>query len=102
MNYTTPDPVSNQERVLVRQTASGFEQVVAGIIGLCTAGPVGALASWGAIKGLQGKWTPWALLGVVGAPVLLTVQLMTLGALVETVDTNSYDRYEEVREYEYR
>ena len=58
MSQQVPDPIdAYQSRVLVRQTASGFEQGIAAIAGLLTAGPIGALASWGTIRGLQGKWT---------------------------------------------
>ena len=60
MTTTTPDPISNNvERVLVRNTASGFEQGIAATAGLLTCGPIGALASWGAIRGLQGKAGDW-------------------------------------------
>ena len=46
MTTTTPDPISNNvERVLVRQTATGFEQGIAAVAGLLTCGPIGALAS---------------------------------------------------------
>jgi len=83
MSYTTADPVQNNvERVIVRQSATGFEQGIAAIIGLCTAGPLGALASWGTLRGLQGKWTPWFLLGLPAAPVLLVGQLVVLGVVV--------------------
>lgn len=87
MSYTTADPVQNNvERVIVRQSATGFEQGIAAIIGLCTAGPLGALASWGTLRGLQGKWTPWFLLGLPAAPVLLVGQLVVVGAAMDTPD----------------
>ena len=80
-NVTTPDPITNQERVMVRQTATGFEQGIAGLAGLLTAGPLGAAASWATIRGLQGKWAPWAILGFIGAPVCVFVQAVTIGML---------------------
>ena len=82
MTVSTPDPITNnQERVLVRNTVTGFEQGIAGVAGLLTAGPLGALASWAVIRGVQGKWTPWVILGIPAAPVLGVVQLFALGVL---------------------
>lgn len=90
MNNTTPDPITDQERVLVRSTATGFEQGIAALAGLLTAGPVGSLAAWGAIRGLQGKWAPWFILGVPAAVAINAVQLvmllLILGATVEYDD----------------
>ena len=98
MTTTTPDPITtNTERVLVRQTATGFEQAIAGVAGLFTAGPLGALASWATIRGVQGKWTPWFVLGVVAAPVLGLGQLVVVGAVFEALDTETT---EEVRTME--
>ena len=95
MTVTTPDPITTTtERVLVRQTATGFEQAIAGVAGLFTAGPLGALASWATIRGVQGKWTPWFVLGVVAAPVLGVGQIVVVGAMVEAFDTETT---EEVR-----
>ena len=83
MTTTTPDPITpDEQRVMVRQTVTGFEQSIAGLVGLLTAGPLGALASWGAIRGLQGKWTPWVILGIPAAPVLLVGQLIVAGAVM--------------------
>ena len=83
MTTTTPDPISTtQERVLVRSTATGFEQAIAGVAGLFTAGPLGALAAWGALRGLQGKWAPWFILGIPSAIVLNLVQLTLLAAIM--------------------
>ena len=83
MTTTTPDPITpNTERVMVRNTVTGFEQGIAALTGLLTAGPVGALASWGVIRGVQGKWAPWAILGIPAAPVLGFIQLVTLGAIL--------------------
>ena len=85
MTTTTPDPITpNTERVMVRSTVTGFEQGIAALTGLLTAGPVGALASWGVIRGVQGKWAPWAILGIPAAPVLGFIQLVTLGAILES------------------
>ena len=82
MTTTTPDPISNNvERVLVRNTASGFEQGIAATAGLLTCGPIGALASWGAIRGLQGKWTPWFILGVPSAVVINVVNIAALAVI---------------------
>ena len=82
MTNLTPDPIENNvSRVLVRQTATGFEQGIAAAAGFFTAGPLGALASWGTIRGLQGKWAPWAILGFIGAPVCVGVQLVGLGVV---------------------
>jgi len=52
---------------LVRGSVTGFEQGVAALAGLFTAGPLGSLASWAAIRGAQGKWTPWFILGIPSA-----------------------------------
>ncbi len=82
MTTTTPDPISNNvDRVLVRQTATGFEQGIAAVAGLLTCGPVGALASWGTIRGLQGKWAPWFIMGVPSAVVINVVNIAALGVL---------------------
>ncbi len=86
MSSQIPDPVEiNQSRVLVRQTASGFEQGIAALAGLLTAGPIGALASWGTIRGVQGKWTPWFILGIpsiVGINIINIILLGIIGAVV--------------------
>ena len=63
--FVPSDPVDNTQRVLVRQTATGFEQGIAATAGLFTAGPLGAPASWATIRGTQGKWTPWFILGLL-------------------------------------
>ena len=87
MTTTTPDPITpNTERVLVRNTVTGFEQGIAATAGLFTAGPVGALASWATIRGVQGKWTPWFILGIPASIVLNVVQLMTLGLIIEATN----------------
>jgi hypothetical protein len=60
----------NQSPTLVRGSVTGFEQGIAALAGLFTAGPLGALASWAAIRGVQGKWTPWFILGIPSAIVI--------------------------------
>jgi|DEB0MinimDraft_10_1074344.scaffolds.fasta_scaffold75884_2 hypothetical protein len=90
-NTRVNNPVTTQQAVMVRQTASGFEQGVAAIAGLFTAGPLGALASWGVIRGLQGKWTPWFILGLPVAPVLAIVQLAFLVGLSTPPSDYDYD-----------
>ena len=82
MTTTTPDPISNNtDRVLVRSTVTGFEQGIAAVAGLFTAGPIGALASWGTIRGVQGKWTPWFILGVPGAIAINVVNIAALAVI---------------------
>ena len=56
-----------QSSMLFKGSVTGFEQGVAALAGLFTAGPLGALASWAAIRGVQGKWTPWFILGIPSA-----------------------------------
>ena len=70
-----------QELVYVRGTVTSSEQVLAGAIGLVTAGPLGAFASAFTLKGMQGKWGPWAMAGVVGVPACWLVQGMVLSGL---------------------
>ena len=82
MSNTTPDPITTTERVLVRSTATGFEQSIAAMAGFFTAGPVGAIAAWGALRGLQGKWTPWFILGVPAALTINVVQLFIIATIV--------------------
>ena len=81
MTQTTPDPITTQERVLVRSTATGFEQGIAAMAGLFTAGPLGSLAAWGALRGLQGKWAPWFILGIPASVTLNVVQLLIIAAI---------------------
>ena len=82
MTNTTPDPITSTERVLVRSTATGFEQSIAAVAGFFTAGPVGALASWGALRGLQGKWAPWFILGVPSAIAINIIQLVVVATVM--------------------
>ena len=74
------------QAIQVVGVASDGEQIIAGGIGLITAGPLGALAAWGAIRALAGKWTPWMVLGFVASPVLLGFQLFVLGSLSQKVE----------------
>ena len=95
MTITTPDPITNQERVLVRSTATGFEQGIAATAGLFTAGPLGSLAAWGAIRGLQGKWAPWFILGIPASVALNVVQLLIIAAITgATVEPEAGTDYE--------
>ena len=82
MTSTTPDPITNNvDRVLVRSTATGFEQGIAAVAGLLTCGSIGALASWGTIRGLQGKWAPWFIIGVPSAVVINVVNVAALAVI---------------------
>ena len=65
-NQQSPTDNGDQATV-VRGEVTGFEQGIAALAGLFTAGPLGALASWAAIKGVQGKWAPWFILGIPSA-----------------------------------
>ena len=78
---TVSNPVTMQQAVMVRQTASGFEQGIAATAGFFTAGPIGALASWGAIRGLQGKWAPWFVLGIPAVVGINIANLVALGII---------------------
>lgn len=86
MTNTTPDPIDDSERILVRQTVTGFEQGIAALAGLFTAGPLGSLAAWGAIRGLQGKWAPWFVLGIPAAITLNVVNGFILLLLLSTIE----------------
>ena len=89
-NTTTPDPITNQERVMVRQTATGFEQGIAATTGFFTAGPLGAVAAMFALRGLQGKWTPWFLLGIpvsIAINIFYVIVLVTAGVVTDEADT---------------
>ena len=90
-NTTVEHPIEPQQQVvMVRNTASGFEQGIAATTGLLTAGPLGALASWGAIRGLQGKWAPWFILGIPASVVINIVNLVAIGVIVESTNTTPY------------
>ena len=88
----TPDPVDNVERVLVRSTVTGFEQGIAAAAGFFTAGPLGALASWGVIRGCQGKWTPWFVLGLPAAIVINILNVVLIMSLVGASQQDGADQ----------
>ena len=94
MTQTTPDPINTQERVLVRSTATGFEQGIAAMAGLFTAGPLGSVAAWGALRGLQGKWAPWFILGIPASVALNVVQLFIIAAIFGAAEPESGTDYE--------
>jgi hypothetical protein len=85
-NYVTSDPVDNTGRILVRSTVTGFEQGIAATAGFFTAGPLGALASWATIRGCQGKWTPWFVLGLPAVVVINVLNIAVIGALMTSGD----------------
>ena len=94
MSNNTQDPITNQERVLVRSTATGFEQGIAALAGFFTAGPLGSVAAWGALRGLQGKWAPWFILGVPASIAINVVQLAILAAILSTgAEDNDNNRW---------
>ena len=51
-DYQVEDPTDNSQRILIRNTVTEFEQGIAAVAGLLTGGPLAAIASWGAIRGL--------------------------------------------------
>ena len=75
------DPTDNSQRVLIRNTVTGFEQGIAAVAGLLTGGPIAAIASWGAIRGLQGKWTPWFILGIPSCAVINLINIAILASI---------------------
>lgn len=87
VNQTVTDVNSEGQAVKVVQVATNAEQIAAAGIGLVTAGPLGAVAAWGALKAFAGKWTPWGLTGIVAAPVLGVVQLAVLGTVFTGSDS---------------
>ena len=106
-NYTmTTDEITRQvnaEGTVIKtvSVASDGEQIGASILGLFTAGPLGALAAWGAIRMFAGKWTPWLLTGIVASGPLWFIQLMILGAIIgsaaDATELPVTERIEEVR-----
>ena len=88
MSNETQDPIDNSIRVIVRQTATGFEQGIAAIAGLLTAGPLGSLASWGTIRGVQGKWTPWFILGIPAACIINAINFGIFTAIISNNDNS--------------
>ena len=79
----------NQSPTLVRGSVTGFEQGIAALAGLFTAGPLGALAAWAAIRGVQGKWTPWFILGIPSAIAINGFYLGIFYAYSSVVDKSS-------------
>lgn len=57
------------------------EQAVAALLGLLTAGPLGAACAWGWFRFLKGKWGPWALVGIFLAPVTIGLQIGAIAML---------------------
>lgn len=92
---TTPDPITDQDRVLVRSTATGFEQCIAAMAGFFVAGPVGSIASWGALRGLQGKWAPWFVLGIPATVAINVVQLLIVAAILGSTTEVETETYQE-------
>jgi hypothetical protein len=85
------DPVNTEEApILVRGTVTGFEQGIAALAGLFTAGPLGALASWATIRGVQGKWTPWFILGI---PSAIAINAFYFG--IFSIYMNTATRYQQ-------
>ena len=87
------DPIDSSQRVLVRNTVTGFEQGIAAVIGLFTAGPIGALAAWGTIRGVQGKWTPWVLLGIPLSIIINLINILVftiIAALIVAISEEDY------------
>lgn len=84
----------NQSPTLVRGSVTGFEQGIAALAGLFTAGPLGALASWAAIRGVQGKWTPWFILGIPSAIAINGFNLGIFYAYSSIVDKSSEEAKE--------
>jgi hypothetical protein len=70
-----------QQPVYVQQTCTTAELSTAGMVGLLTAGPLGALASYRVLKEFQGKWGGWFIAGLVGAPLCLGIQLIALSVV---------------------
>ena len=84
-NQVVEDPIDNTQRVLIRNTVTGFEQGIAAIAGLLTAGPIGALASWGTIRGVQGKWTPWFVIGIPLCAIINLVNFLIIGLITASM-----------------
>ena len=80
-DYQVDDPTDNSHRVLIRNSVTGFEQGIAAAAGFFTGGPLAAIASWGAIRGLQGKWTPWFVLGIPSCVVINLINIAILASI---------------------
>ena len=57
-------------------SVTAAEQLLAALLGLCTAGPIGAAAALAAIRGVRGQWLTWLLLGV---PAAITINAIYAG-----------------------
>lgn len=68
---------------LVRQSTTDFEKFVAFFLGLITCGPIGAVASYAALCGLQGKWGPWFLLGIPSAVVINIINIAVIATFFD-------------------
>ena len=86
----------DQSSVLVRHSVTGFEQGVAALAGLFTAGPLGALASWAAIRGVQGKWAPWFILGIPSA-IAINAFYFGIFYFYTSIANKSSEKTEEIR-----
>ena len=86
---TSPVTQINAEGAVVKMVsvASNGEQIAAAVLGLLTAGPLGAAASWGAIRMFAGKWTPWMISGCVAIWPLWIVQGAVIHAFNDTTTT---------------
>ena len=90
----TPVTQINAEGAVMKvvNVASNGEQIAAAFIGLLTAGPLGAVAAWGAIRMFAGKWTPWMISGCVAIIPLWVVQAQVISTFATSPET------EEVRQ----
>ena len=81
----TPFTSVNAEGTVLKtvSVASNGEQIGATAIGLLTAGPIGALAAWGAIRMFAGKWTPWIIVGAISIVPINLFQLAVLSGIIE-------------------
>ena len=90
------DVNADGQALKVVSVASNGEQIAAAGIGLITAGPLGSLAAWGAIRMFAGKWTPWMVVGFITAPILAFVQLAAIGvvgtAFIEPTEPAAIER----------
>ena len=75
-------PLRNNGPVSDERTVTGAQQSVAAVLGFLTAGPIGSLASWGAIRAVQGRWMFWFVIGVPSAMVINVFNLLALGVLI--------------------
>jgi len=91
MTLMTNSPLTdvNAEGAVLKtvSVASDGEQIGAAAIGLLTAGPIGALAAWGAIRMFAGKWTPWLIVGAISIIPINVFQLALLGGIIGASDT---------------